>query len=135
MLTALLKHLLALRLELLVELLHGLLPVLLALGYLVEVLLHVGREVIVDDILEVGNKEVVHHCSCIRWQELSLLMAHHFALLAFLDVLARLQREQLIGTLLTLLVTLLHVFALLDGGDGWRVGRRTTDAQFLQFLH
>ena len=134
-LIALVEHLLALRFEFLVELLHGLLPVLLAFGYLVEVLLHVGREVVVHDILEVGNEEVVHHCSCIRWKELTLLIAHYFALLALLDVLASLQREQLVGTLLTLLVALLHVFALLDGGDGWRVSRRTTNAQFFQLLH
>ena len=46
--------------------------------------------------------------------------------------LVALERDGLIGALFARLVTLLHIFALLNGGDGGGVGAGTAYAEFLQ---
>ena len=60
-------------LELLVELMHHLVPLRFAFGNLIEVLLHVSREVVVHDIGEVLHEEVVHDDADVGGQQLALL--------------------------------------------------------------
>ena len=134
MLAALVHGLLDGGLELLVEVLHHLLPLFVALGNLVELLLHAGGEVVVHDVLEVLHQEVVHHDTDVGRQQLALVRAGYLFLLLHINLDA-FQRGHLIGAGLALLVALLHVFALLDGRDGRSIGRRTADAQLLQLVH
>ena len=134
MLAACVHHFLHLRLESLVKVLHPLNPLGLSLGDVIESLLHMGCEVVVHDVREVGHQKVVHHDTDVGRQQLALLGASHF-LLGLLRYLDALQGIYGVVALHALLVTLHHVFALLDGADGWSVGRWTSDAEVFQFLH
>ena len=66
------------RFKALVESLHHTRPFLFALGNLIEVMLHLGSEVIVHDFLEVIHQEVVHHDTDICRQQFSLIRADQF---------------------------------------------------------
>ena len=121
-------------LELLVELMHHLVPLRLAFGNLIEVLLHVGREVVVHDIGEVLHEEVVHDDADVGGQQLALLRAGHFLLRLRGDLLA-FQCVDGERALLALLVAFVNVFALLDGGNSRCIGRRTADAQLFELVH
>ena len=61
--------------KLFIERQHHIRPFLVTLGNLIEVLLHLGGEVIVHDLRKVLHQEVIHHHTDIRWKELSLLRA------------------------------------------------------------
>ena len=105
----------------LVESLHHTRPFLFALGNLIEVVLHLGSEVIVHDFLKVIHQEVVHHDTDICRQQFSLIRADQFLANRLLDLLA-LQRVDGVSALLTLLIAFMHVVALLDGGNGGGIG-------------
>ena len=102
------------RLEVLVESLKHLLPLLGTLGNLIEVLLYLSGEVIVHDFLEILHQEVINHDADICWQELALVRADKF-LAGLLSNLLAFEHINGILSLLTFLVTLLNVFTLLDG--------------------
>ena len=46
-----------------------------------------------------------------------------------------LQVKHIVGAFFTCFFSFYHVFALLDGGNGRSIGRRTSDTQFLLFAH
>ena len=117
MLVAAVHGVLHFRDEVVVERLHHIRPCLLALGDLIEVLLHLGGEVIVHDLIEVFHQEVVHYDTDVRRNQFALLGADNL-LAGFLADLSAFQRDDGKGTLFTFLVTLLYVLTLLDGGDG-----------------
>ena len=120
--------------ELVVEVVQHRAPLLLALGYLVEVLLHLGREVIVHDAREVVQQEVVDHNTYVGGDELALVGAGHLDPALLRDELA-LERDDGIVALLAFLVALHHILALLDGADGGGVGARAANAQFLELVY
>ena len=103
------------RLEVLVEVLEHGVPVFLSLCDGVELLLHVGGEVVVHDVREVLHEEVVYDGADVCREQLSLLATRHLGL--------RLCRHLVSGEgidgvrpFFTLLVALDDVFALLYGG-------------------
>ena len=96
---------------------HHVCPLLLAVGNLVELLLHLGGEVIVHDGGEVLDEEVVHYDADVCREKLALLVASHLHL-ACLRNLESAERVNDITSLLAFLVALHHVLALLNGGNG-----------------
>ena len=118
----------------LVEGLQHLCPGLVAFSNLIEVLLHLSREVIVHNAWEILHQVVVHHNADIRRHELALVRAGQLAA-HFLRYLLALERIDSVHALLTFLVTLGHVLTLLDSRDGGGVGRRTANTQFLKLMH
>ena len=117
MLRAGVHHLVYCRLKLLVEVAHHVCPLFLAVGNLVELLLHLCGEVIVHDGGEVLDEEVVHYDTYVGGQKLALLIASHLHLACLRD-LESAERVDDITSLLAFLVALHHVLALLDGGNG-----------------
>lgn len=107
---------------------------LFAFCYLVELVLHLGGEVIVHDLREVLLQEVVDHDADVGGDEFAPLRSGHFCLGLSGDGVV-LECVYGIGALGAGLVALDHVLALLDGGDEGGVGRRTSDAQLFQFVH
>ena len=84
-------------------------------------MLYLGGEVVVHNLLEVLHQEIINHHTDIRGQELALFRADQF-LAGFLRNLFAFQDVDGILTFFAFLVTLLHIFALLDGRDGWCIG-------------
>ena len=80
------------------------------------------------------HQEAVHHGAQVGGDELALVAAHLFLPGLLLD-LAVLQGELHIAPFLGGLVVLLHVFALLYGGDGGRIGGGAPDAELFHLLH
>ena len=69
------------RLKVLVERLQHLVPVHLAVGYGVKLLLHVSCEVIVHDSREILHEEIVNHHTDVGRHQLTLLIASYFLLI------------------------------------------------------
>ena len=109
------------RFKLLVERVHHVRPLLITLGYLIEILLHLGGKVVIHNLCEVFHQEVVDHNTDIGRYQLTLLRTHNLLTGLLVDLLA-LQLINGIWTVLTFLVTLLHILTLLDGADGGRIG-------------
>ena len=99
--------------ESLVERLNFLVPNHIALGYLIKLILHFSREVIVHDVGEVLHKEVIDHHTHIGRHQLALFNAIDFGLLAEGDFPV-LECEGFTLTFLALIFTLLHIVAVLD---------------------
>ena len=110
-------HLLYGRLKFAVEVLHHVGPLLLAVGYLVELLLYLGCEVIVHDVGEVLHKEVVHYNTYVGGQQLALLIARKLHLTCRCDDESA-QCVDDVRALFAFLVALYNVLTLLYGGDG-----------------
>ena len=110
-------HLLYGRLKFSVEVLHHVGPLLLAVGYLVELLLYLGGEVIVHDGGEVLHEEVVDNDAYVGRQQLALLIARKLHLACRCDDESA-QCVDDVRALFALLVTLYNVLTLLYGGDG-----------------
>ena len=121
-------------LKVLVELLDHIGPLLPALGNIIELLLHLGSEIVVQNLREIFHQEIVHHHTDICGEQFSLVATGHFltTLGRNLDALKDING---VFALLTFLVTFLHVLTLLNGRDGGGVGGRTANAQFLQLMH
>ena len=134
MLRSFVHHLVYHRLKVFVEALHHLQPFLFAFGYLVELLLHTCGEVVVHNLWEVLHQEVVNHHTDICRQQLTLVRASHLSL-CLRSLNAIFQGVYHVCAFLSILVTLLHIFALLDGRDCWSIGRRTADTQFLKLVY
>ena len=122
------------RLKALVEILHPVGPFGLSFCNIIKLLLYVCRKVVVHDVREVLHQEIVYYDADISRQKLALFRACHLflQLLGYLDALQRIYGK---CALFTRLVTLYHVLTLLDGTDGWSIGRWTADAEIFQFLH
>ena len=120
--------------KLLIEAFHHVRPFLTAFSNFIEILFYLSGEVIVHDGWEILHQEVVHHHTDIGRQELSLIRTGHFLPLLLSDHLA-LQGIDGVEALFALLVSLMHIFALLNGGNGGSISRRTTDAQLFQFMN
>ena len=128
------RHLLDIGVKLLVELAYLVVPHLLALGNLVKLVLHLGREVVVENRWEILHEEVVDHHAHIGGQQLALLGAGELALARGLDLVAS-EHHHLIVALGALALALLHIAAGLNGRDGGGVGRRAPYAQLLERAH
>ena len=122
------------RFKVFVEGFHHVRPLLLTLGNLVEVLFHLCGEVIIHDGREILHEEIVDHDTNIGRQELTLIGTCHLLTNLLSDEFS-FESVDGIGALLTLAVTLLHIFTLLDSRDGRCIGRRTANAQFLQLMY
>ena len=109
-------------------------PVLLSLGDHVELLLHLGGEVEVHHRGEVLHQEIVHHHADVGGEQLLLLGTHVLGGRALGDLVVR-QGKDAVVALGAFPVLLHHVVLFLHGADRGRVGGRTADAEFLQFLH
>ena len=120
--------------EALVEVLNLVVPLALALGDVVKLVLHLGGEVVVENLWEVLGQEFVNHHTHIGGDEFALLVAHEFALALGADF-AVLERDLLKAALHTLALALHHVVTRLNGRDGGCIGRRTSNAQFLESFH
>ena len=110
-----------LRVEVAIELADEARPFLVALGHRIEVLLHVGGEVVVHDVGEVGGKEVVDHRADVRGQEFTLVGTSALFEGRGNDIILR-EREHVNLAGRTLAVAFHHVFTLLYGRNGGRVG-------------
>ena len=107
-------HLLYGRLKFSVEVLHHVGPLLLAVGYLVELLLYLSGEVIVHDGGEVLHEEVIDNDAYVGRQQLALLIARKLHLACRCDDESA-QCVDDVRALFALLVALDNVFALLYG--------------------
>ena len=114
-----------------VEVVDHLFPGDVPLGDAVELLLDIGREVVVDDRSELGLEVVVHYHADVGGREPVLLLAAVFREGLVRNPVAR-ERQLQVGALLSLLALLDHVAAVDDRRDGRGVGRRTADAEFLE---
>ena len=113
---------------------HHVGPLLVALRHLVETFFHFGGKIIIQNIGKVGHQKLIHQRAYIGRKQLGFLRARvlaqefafHLVALAFQGhITARNAR----------LVFFNHIFALHDGGNGGRVGGRTTNAQLFQLLY
>ena len=120
-LVALVHHLLDLGFQLGIERAHVLAPLVFALGDLVKLLFYARGEIVIHDVGEVLQEKLRHHCAHVRGNQLALVGSRHLRLL-LRDDLVVLERIDAVDALLALAVALLHILALLDGGDGGRVG-------------
>ena len=121
------------RFEILIEITHHVGPFLITLGNLVKLLFHLSSEVIVHDTGEILQEEVVHHNTDVGRHEFSLVTASNLGT-GFLGDLLSLEHNRLKLSFLALLITLVHIFALLDGANRRSIGRRTSDTQFFKFV-
>ncbi len=116
-----------------VEVLHPLTPVGVALRYLVKLLLHVSREVIVHDIGEALHQEVVNDTADVSRQQFTLFRAYYLLLTPLRD-LVTLECTDGVTPFSALLVAFLYILTLLDSTDGRSIGRRASDAKVFQLL-
>ena len=128
------RHITDAGMEALVEVGDLLVPHYIALGHLIELILDFGSEVIVHNGGEILHQEVIDHHTHVGGDEFTLLGAIQFALLACGDFTA-LESDDLIVTLLPLILTLLDIIAVLDSGNDWGISRRSANTQFLQTAH
>ena len=110
------------------------LPIFVSFGHLVKVLLHFRRKVIIHNLGKRVQEKVVDDEAHIRRKQLILLRAVSLRFSRIRQFFAA-QSEHIIFTLASRPILLYHIFALLYGGDGRRIGRRATDAQFFKFMH
>ena len=89
----------------------------LAIGYAVELLLHIRSEVVVDNRLELRLEVVVHDHAYIRRSKAALLAAIALRYELLRDLLAR-ECELHNLALLAIAVLLNHITTVDDGGDG-----------------
>ena len=122
--------------EIFVEVANEFGPVFLSVGHGVEVFLNVGREIIVHDFWEILRQEVIDHDADIGRDEFALLRTGFFCI-DLLGDFARvaLEFQDAIFSRRAFFLSLRHILALLDGGDGGGVGGRTADAEFFHFVH
>ena len=104
-----------------------------ALGHAVELLLDVGREIIVDDRCELLFEVVVHQHTDIGGLQPVLLLAEALAERLGRHAAAR-ERQLFVGALLPLLALLDHITAVDDRRDGRCIGRRAADTQLFEPL-
>ena len=123
------------RVELAVEAAYLAVPRQASVSYLVEDLLHVGREVVVEDIGEVDGQEVVDYHAYVRGHELALVRAGVLCAGLAADAAVLPEGEGGVVARSALVLAALHVSALLDGGDGRGVGRRAAYAELLHLVH
>ena len=109
-------------------------PLHLAFGNLVELLLHLRGEVVVDHRWKILHQEVVHHHPDVGGQQLVLVGTGD---LLFHRVLNRslFEGEHIVTSFLPLHTPFIHILAVHDGGDGGGIGRGTTDAQLLHLAY
>ena len=100
--------------ETLIEVGDFLVPNDIALSHLIELVLDLGREVVVHDVGEILHQEVVYYHAHIGGDEFALLDTEELTLLARGD-LAVLERDDFIFTLVALVLALLDIIALLNG--------------------
>ena len=114
---------------------NHLVPRHLAIGDVVELLLHRGGEVVIHDLRKLRLEVVVHDHAYICGSQAVLLLAEGLVVRLLANAARRREREREERTLLTLLILLYDIAAVDDGGDRGCVGRRTTDTQLLQTLY
>ena len=112
---------------------HGL-PLFFSFGNAVEIFFNMRRKVIVHDGGETVHQEVVHHDAYVGRQQFALVAANVLLLILsrYHDAFKRIYQ---VLAFFALAVAPGYVLAMLDGADGWGVGRRATDAQFLHLMH
>ena len=122
------------RMEEFVEAIHRLGPFHRALRNGVKLLLHVGREVVIDHLGEGLGEEVVDHRAHVRRQQLVAVGAHRFSfhLLRNLPVHER-QHAEL--PLLARLIATHHILAVLDRLNRRCIRRWAADAKLLHAVH
>ena len=118
-----------------VEILYHLAPRYLAVGYAVELLLDVGREVVVHDLGELRLEIVIHHHAYIRRRETVLLLAETLRKVLLRDAALCAERQLRVGAALLLAVLLDNISAIYDRGDRGGICRRAAYAQLLELLH
>ena len=93
-----------------------------------------GRKVIVHDSGETIHQEVVNHDAYVGRQQFALVAANVLLLILsrYHDAFKRIYQ---VLAFFALAVAPGYVLAMLDSTDGWGVGRRATDAQFLHLMH
>ena len=110
------------------------LPVVLALGNIIKFLLHICRESIVHNLVEILLQIIIHNNAHIGRNDFVFLIAE-FLFLCFFFYHIVFQDDARIGTFTARAGCLLDITTLLNGGNGGRVCGRTADAEFLEFLH
>ena len=118
-----------------IELTDHLDPLLFSSSYLVEILLHIRREVVVHDVSEILLQIVGDYHSDLLREEFAPLCPYGFCLGDLGDRIV-LERQIRDRNLATFLVAFDYVTSTGgQGADRGLVSRGTTDAQLLQFLH
>ena len=118
----------------LVEISYLFVPLHFTFGYIVELAFHLGGKVIVHNIAEILHQEVVDHRAGVGRQQFALFGAGEFGL-HFLAYLAFLEFYHIVAAFHAFFLAFHHIFALLYGGDGGRIGRRAAYTQLFEFLH
>ena len=77
------------RVEVLIEHLHQISPLLFPFGHFVEFLFYAGRKVIVHNFREILHQEVVNHTTYIGRNQFGFLTSAHFRLYSFLYIFSR----------------------------------------------
>ena len=118
-----------------VERLHHALPIVLAGGDVVELLLHLGGELEVHDGREVFLEEIRHDHADVGGEQLGPLRSGHLSVVLCANAAIGLQVEGLELPLLAFAVLLDNVAAFLDGADGGGVSGRAANLQLLELLY
>ena len=117
-----------------VELADDLVPDKLALGDFIEVLLHIGSEIISENAVEVLHQVVGDYHTYLLRQQFALFCADGLDFLNFADDVV-LHGQASDRNLLALLIALGDIAASRSKSrDGWGICRRTANADFLHFL-
>src|SRR3712207_7064252 len=119
------------RVELSVEVLENGSPFHFAFGYLIEFFFYGSGKIVIEYIRKKLCQEVVHHCSGICGEEFPLFRTGGFRMAGFFHPIV-FEGEHIEFALFAFFVSFLHILALLNGGDGRSIGRRTADAQFFE---
>ena len=109
-------------------------PFLASFRYLVELLLHVGREVVVEYLLEMFIEIIIDNHADVGRRQLGLLPAGGFRKLFRADF-ALFEPDEPVAAFGSLLVLLDDVSPVDDGGDGRRIGGRPADAELFEPSH
>ena len=122
------------RVEELVESIHRLSPDQLALGNGIKVLLHIGREVIIDHLRERFRQEVIHHRAHVRGEQFVPISPHHLALLALRDLPVA-EGQDAIPSLLARLVATHHILPVLNRLDRRGIRRGSPNAELFHAVY
>ena len=122
------------RVEVGIEMLNQVAPYFVALGDVVEFLLHICREVVVHDFGEVVDKEVVDDDSHVGGDEASAVASHVFLALVVFD-LSVAECNDSVSTFCPFELSTADILALLNGRDGRGISGGSSDAQFLEFMY